>query len=60
MLYGNSANSFLASSDRDPRQGVAAPGLVTDERSGLARLQKLLQRLIPDLTGFFPGAKLTA
>jgi hypothetical protein len=28
--------------------------------SGLARLQKLLQRLIPDLTGFFPGAKLTA
>jgi hypothetical protein len=29
-------------------------------RSGLARLQKLLQRLIPYLTGFFPGAKLTA
>jgi hypothetical protein len=23
-------------------------------------MQKLLQRLIPDLTGFFPGAKLTA
>jgi hypothetical protein len=28
--------------------------------SALARLQKLLQRLIPYLTGFFPGAKLTA
>jgi hypothetical protein len=26
---------------------------------GLARLQKLLQRLIPYLTGFFPGTKLT-
>jgi hypothetical protein len=27
---------------------------------GLARLQKLPQHLVPDLTGFFPGAKLTA
>jgi hypothetical protein len=29
-------------------------------RSRLARLQKLPQRLIPNLTGFLPGAKLTA
>jgi hypothetical protein len=27
---------------------------------GLARLQKLLQRFIPDPTGFFPRAKLVA
>jgi hypothetical protein len=53
---------FLASSARDLRQGVTAPGPLEKlmNGSGLVRLQKLLQRLIPDLTGFFPGAKLTA
>ena len=29
------------------------------DRSGSARRQQLPQRLIPDLTGFFPGARLT-
>jgi hypothetical protein len=59
---GIPVSPFLASSDRDPRQGVAAPRPRKKlmNGSGLARLQKLLQRLIPDLTGFFPGAKLTA
>jgi hypothetical protein len=55
------ASPFLVSTDRNDRQGVAAPGPRKKMNgSGLARLQKLLQRLIPDLTGFFPGAKLTA
>src|SRR5512132_625874 len=40
-----------------PRRG---PRKKSDKRIRLARLQKLLQRLIPYPTGFFPGAKLTA
>ena len=53
---------FLVSTDRDARRDVAAGGVVINlmNRARLARLQKLPQRLIPNLTGFLPGAKLTA
>jgi hypothetical protein len=58
--FGKSVSGF----HRSPWSAKCRPagGLVKKliNGSALARLQKLLQRLIPYLTGFFPGAKLTA
>ena len=48
--------SLFLSSDRG--SGEVSKGRVLIKKSG--RLQKLPQRLIPYLTGFFPGAKLVA
>jgi hypothetical protein len=54
------ALAYIYFEDEAGRKAAAFSLKTTPNGSALARLQKLLQRLIPYLTGFFPGAKLTA